>query len=240
MMSKRRVIDLASTKKKDNMALHDYNTPANTQVTVPGGPIGTIRNYLWAATARDRQDTVYQAARSTDRVYWKGISETLSLTCTTSQSWKWRRIVFENKGYRPENTYTELSNGNYRRTWNPTIPTGLADKLFEGKQATDWTSVMTAKPDSDWAKIHYDKTRVLKSGNDAAHEHPFKMYLPIEKMMVYDEDENGGAIESQYWATTGIKGMGDLYIADYFECIEGASTDTLSIRSATTVYWHEK
>lgn len=239
-MTKRRVLDVTSVKKRDNMALYDYNTPANTAISVPGGPVGSIRSYLWAATARDRQDSFYQANRTSKNVYWKGIKETITFTCTTAVSWKWRRIVFSVKGYKPENSYTELSNGNYRRTWNPTVDATLPTKLFQGTSGVDFTSVTTANVDTDWCKLLYDKTRIFRSGNQSPHEHMAKIYIPLEATMNYDEDENGGMMDSTYWASPGIKGMGDVFILDYFECIQGASTDIMQIRSQTTAYWHEK
>jgi len=243
MTSKKRILNIASTKKRDNMPFHNPSVPTAGSLSIDGRPQGSQSVFLFCATAREKNinGAHIPAERSSSIVYWRGISELVSLTVATGVSWKWRRLVFSAKGLREDSASVELSNG-WNRPWTPFADAITLARLFQGAQGTDFSSYLLAKPNRDLMTIHYDKTRTIRSGNASPHEHQFRQWLPLNKTMFYDDDEAGVAPPgvSNRWSAIGTKGLGDVYFLDMFDCVDGAAADKLTIRSHTTAYWHEK
>lgn len=223
------------------MRLFDPNNPTLNFFAMPRG----LNTYLWSPTARLKDagtGTFYETARTKSTVYWKGVNERLEMSPTNGVSWKWRRLVIEMKSYRPGIAYEETSAG-YVRKWArlPDVDaTALAGLVFDGTNELDYNTFFLGKTDSNRVKVHYDKTRVLSTGNQASYIKTYKQWMPLEKNMIYDEDEVGNIESNQPWAATGMKGMGDIFIWDIFTDIGAGVADTLTLRNSSTVYWHEK
>jgi len=249
-MTTRKVLTIASTKKRDNMALLD---PGNSTLNFTTYNAGSSTSYVFCPTYRTRGLGVNtEALRESDTIYRKGYREVVTLSPNKGTTWKWRRIVFETRGFRPITTNVSvLTSSGWRRLWQA-FPTAERDalwaSLFEGGNP-DWSTNFTAKVDTNMVKLHSDKIRYLRSGNDSAHEHRFRCYYPFEKNMTYVGDEDGLDIKSDAstgYAAPGMKGMGDVFIIDMFTDIggtppsPGVTGDFLSIRIDATDYWHEK
>lgn len=240
-MTQRRVLDVTSTKKRDEMPILDPANPTNAFLTIAGGPITQTLIYAFCPTARDMTDSDAPSVRTKKEVYWKGFSETLSFTIATGVSWKWRRIVVETKFWRLNDSYAETSSGDMRRIFRPFNEEATWGLIFKGATSADWNSTMMAHVDTQRCKLISDTTRVMRSGNASPHEHYYKLYYPFERRMIYDDDENGGTVSpNTYFSAPTPFGMGDVYIFDFFQCIAGATGDALNIRSQSTAYWHEK
>lgn len=223
------------------MVILDPDNPTLPYLQIAGGATGAHKIYAFCPTARDYSDSEVPSLRSSREVYWKGFAETLNFTIATGVSWKWRRVVVETKFWRLNTTYSEQSSGDMRRVFRPFNETDTWALIFKGTDGSDWSSVMNAHVDTQRVRLIEDKTRVMRSGNASPHEHVYKLYYPFEKRMVYDDDENGGAVPTNsYFSAPTPYGMGDVYIFDFFMCIAGVSTDAMQVRTQATAYWHEK
>lgn len=243
-MTIRRVIDAASTKKRDASWIYDPLNPTASSVLVPSTAIGSQAVFIYSPTMRTYEQTAnVPAQRSAINCYLKGTSETISFLIASGISWKWRRIVWESKDIRIANAWSENSSGGTNRIWRPFGDTAVWGIIFKGAPGADWTSLMDAQVDRQRVTIHSDRVRTLRSGNDNAHSHHFKLYYPYNKNLYYDEDENGGGMDNANpYAAAGRYGMGNVYFMDIFECQAPASSsgDALRIEGNATTYWHEK
>nr|QXN75480.1 MAG: capsid protein [Genomoviridae sp.]QXN75482.1 MAG: capsid protein [Genomoviridae sp.]QXN75484.1 MAG: capsid protein [Genomoviridae sp.]QXN75486.1 MAG: capsid protein [Genomoviridae sp.] len=237
-MSKRRILDLTTTKKKDNKRMYDPANVTNNFFSMPRG--GT--SYLYCPTAMGRENNNVASVRNNSTVYMKGLSEKMELSPTNGKTWKWRRIVFSTKGFRPASSYIATTDG-YLRLWRAMAPADefvLADRVFQGLATTDFGTYFTGKVDTNRVKLHMDKTTVLGSGNQNAYLRSYNHWIPMEKNFRYDEDENGDEYSSSPWSAEGNYNLGDVFIWDIFTDVGADTADTLTVRSGTTLYWHEK
>jgi hypothetical protein len=113
--------------------------------------------------------------------------------------------------------------------------------VFKGDSIKDWSSAINAQTDPLRVTVKYDKTRTLRSGNDAGTFRTYKLWHRMRKNLVYDEDEVGDQVTSTALSVESKAGMGDYYIMDIFQPLLGSTNqDQLAIRSETQLYWHEK
>jgi len=235
---------------------------ADVPAVVTGGQgVNTAAAFLWCATARDnttsnsnnRGTTFDQATRTSTTPYMVGLKEAIEIQVSTGMPWQWRRICFTVKGslgITQTTSFalsTETSNG-YVRVLNqlnggPGSLDGyiLYERLFRGQNTVDWNDVMTAKVDTSRVTLKYDKTCSLASGNEDGFIRKYNRWHGMNKTLVYNDDELGGVENPQSFSSTGKAGMGDYYVLDLFRARTGStSTDQLSFRPESTLYWHEK
>jgi hypothetical protein len=220
-----------------------------------GGAVmkGNVRNLiLFSPNFRDKSssDPNSKATRETDTIYARGFKERATLISNSPASWRWRRIVFACKGLNQllgaGATGLETSNGyvrlvpDYASASATTSRNNLEAILFRGNSLTDWINQITAKVDTQRVTLLSDKTRTLNSGNALGKYFKHSQWYPINKNIVYSNDENGEVENSSSVSTTAKPGMGDVFIADYFECSTNQATDTLFFEPECTFYWHEK
>jgi len=122
----------------------------------------------------------------------------------------------------------------------PTI-SAQQEILFKGRANVDWNDTILAPVDTTRVSVMYDKTFTLKSGNAYGALLERKLWHPMNKNIVYDDDENGSTEASSYYSTASKAGMGDVFVIDQFYPGAGASsTDLLQFSTNSTLYWHEK
>lgn len=239
-----------------------YRAPAGGSLQVAGNSNAAC---LWLATGRNLQrdgglNTITDlAARTSQTCYMRGLSEKLRIQTNSSVPWLHRRICFTIKGDAFVNTYTgdstllttpynDLSGVGMRRLWQnlsvvtaPGLYAALIGTIFRGASDKDWTDVFTAPIDSSRITLKYDKTRTYSSGNQAGFVKRINMWHPMNKNLVYDDDENGETNTSSYRSVDGKAGMGDYYVLDFFA--PGGTRDAadiLQVSTDSTLYWHEK
>lgn len=227
---------------------------------------GRTNMILWSPTARDLTDangiansTVYESARTSSTVYQRLLSEKIRLTTSDSIPWIWRRIVVSTKAEewrrlipleattgKNASPYIETSNGMGRllQQWDTYAGSTatqnlLLSDLFRGTQGKDWTDPMIAPIDTLVMTKHYDKTTVIRSGNDSGTVKMTRRTHTINRTFRYDEDENGQFQDSAYWSAPG-KGMGDVFILDFFSNLIGGTSSLLKFDTTATMYWHER
>lgn len=239
-MTKRRVLNIASTKKRDNMISWD-RTGTNNGFGAPSLEIGTTR-FLFCATAREQVGLDLPSQRNSSTVFIKGYRENMTFITNNNNSWRWRRIMFRIKGFVANDSFLVTSAG-YVRVWYPLTGTNMdvfEELIFEGTKNVDYQDPFAAKVDSTRVTVVSDKYRILASGNSASYIKHYPSYTPIEKNLVYDDDEDGDDLVSAPYSVNSKAGMGDLFIYDIFQDIGGVSPTSVNIRSSSTLYWHEK
>lgn len=261
-MTRRKIVDITSTKKKDNMICSTNVTPGNDDGTAlydrrPAQLYGG-RMYImpWICTGRTAEGAApLQAARTRTEVYWRGVKERIQIQTNNGTPWQWRRICFTCK--RPDLRNLQNSTFSWARSlgsaqgWtrvvndvvllNPTIAESLIDLMFDGTQNLDWDDYFTAKSDREQVTVMYDKTFIINPGNESGVMKNYSLWHGMNKNMQYDDDENGGTMNFSPFSTTAKRGMGDYYIVDFIESGSGGDTeDRLTFHPNAVAYWHEK
>lgn len=211
----------------------------------------------------DIGDVAESAQRTATTCYMKGFSEKIRIQTSTGIPWFWRRIVFKAKrptiynSFQPSDTPIQTNNGNpsfidtnngmERLFFNLVINnsantiSAIYSQLFKGQAGKDWRDVLSAPVDTARVDLMSDKSRTITSGNQAGTVRDFNVYYPMNKNLVYDDDESGDTETTTYTSVQDKKGMGDCYILDLIYGGTGSSTaDLLQLESTSTLYWHEK
>lgn len=263
-MSKKRILNITSRKKRDTM-LPWSNVTASSQsgsttyLTVPaqivGGP-SALPMFIWSPTARDLNrnsgtgSVIDMASRSASLCFMRGIKESIEVQVTTGVPWQWRRIVFTAKGIQDliPNTssfqpYHETTSGMMRSINQPPTATrnNIETLIFKGAQNVDWNDAIAAPVDTSRVSIRYDQTITIASGNDDGVIRKYNRWHGFNKNLRYDDDETGDGMATNNWSVTGKQGMGDVYIVDYFRPRVGStSDDVLYFGPNASLYWHER
>lgn len=269
-MTKRRILNMTSTKKRDTMLCYTNSTGANqtggtaydvTAAVINGGLADTrVACFVWCATARDNTTSsaggqgnkFTSATRTVTAPYMVGLKESIEIQCNTGMPWQWRRICFTYKGPILTNTTSfatasETSNGWVRvvnqLAGNPGLDPQYSFfvKLFKGQNTTDWVDPMIAKTDNTRVTVKYDQTVQLASGNEDGFIRKYNRWHPMKRTLVYDDDEYGGGEIPGAYSSEGKAGMGDYYVVDLIRARQGSSgSDQLTFRPEATLYWHER
>lgn len=230
-------------------------------IVTGGQTVNGAAVFLWCATARDNtitnanvRGTRFElATRTSTTPFMIGLKEAIEIQVSTGMPWQWRRICFTHKGSLglTQDTGTSLAmetSAGWTRVLNQiTGDPGsgqqyiLFEQLFKGQNTQDWNDVMTAKVDNTRVTLKYDATCSLASGNEDGFIRKYNRWHTMRKTLVYDDDELGGSVNAKSYSTQGKPGMGDYYVIDMFRARTGATTsDQLSFRPESTLYWHEK
>lgn len=248
-MTKRRILNVTSTKKQDNMLpyvqLGDGTGQAIGPTTVPSAGGGA---YIFSPSARTFDNTGNTPmARNSQTTYVRGFKEKISMRMSDGAGWRWRRIVFAAKGLGTANTgrpYLDTSSGYARvmtRISGSTFYDNLVAILFKGTYNVDWSNPYTAKVDTQRVTLLSDKSRTIGNGNTSPRYLKHQQWYPINKNIVYGDEEAGGLVTGNLYSTTSKAGIGDIYVLDFFDCAEGtANAHTLIVDPECTYYWHEK
>jgi len=209
---------------------------------------------------------VQEAMRTSPTCYMRGLSEHLRIQTNSPAPWIWRRICFKTKDDRfiasdpgdtasgpqryvsfYENTvvgytrqfYQLSGNGGTNRT--TATYNNILDVLFKGAQGIDFVDFTLAHVDTRRVDLAYDKVTKLASGNDSGVLREFKRWHPMNKNLVYDDDEQGEIEVSSAYSVNDKRGMGNYMVMDIFAPGLGATdNDKLAISSNASLYWHEK
>lgn len=219
---------------------------------------GNITTMLvWCPTARDRTnggDTNARNLRTSDVCFMRGLKEKVNVvnfqdsTAGQAANWKWRRVCFTAKGlWQALGTSAiaqETSNGWVRFLADQgaaTFGSVLRDIMFKGVQDTDWNDIMNAPLDNGRITVKYDVTRTLNTGSGAKKFWNYNIWHPMNKNLVYDNDEAGGSEDNLHvYSTLSKNGMGDYLVVDILQCAQNNANDQLMFSPEATLYWHEK
>ncbi|ASB32514.1 putative coat protein [Bemisia-associated genomovirus AdO] len=214
-MSNKRILNLTARKKRDTMQSFTNLSAAGGTATFAAQPAFLYggRTYIlpWIATARDLSSNVnapntiaQESARTATVCYMRGLKERIQIQTSSGIPWQWRRICFTVKGNDlligvngdgDRQPLKETTFGFMRNVvdWNDkasaAIP--LTEALFKGQRNTDWRSLLNAPVDTRRVTLKYDKTRIISSGNSNGVLRNFNLWHPMNKNLVYGDDEGG-------------------------------------------------
>lgn len=164
--------------------------------------------------------------------------------------WSWRRICYTLKGDRILNGDIDPSSSQYfRLTSNGMVrlvhqepSSRTIETVFQGQQGQDWENAMNAKVDTRNISVMYDRIRTIQSGNESGVSRHYNLWHPMNKNIVYEDEEAGDSMFTSAVSTESRAGMGDYYVTDFFEPNRGgvAGDDDLEFQPHATFYWHEK
>ncbi len=185
-MTNKRILNISSTKKRDNMQQITNIDPGSI---VPGGLglrealLNGSNIYLipWIPTARpaigsDKQggQPIEEAVRTATTCYMRGVKENISIRTADGAPWKWRRICFRMKGdgiyrYASAGARTDyLSTGadgegklgslRPATNWLQDVKQAnyIQNTIFAGTNGIDWTDPFIATVDTNQVSIAYD------------------------------------------------------------------------------------
>lgn len=233
---------------------------------VADGEDSTQSFYIWGATLRsnlsgtgtDNKGYVEdEATRTASNCYIRGLRERITIETHGAAAWKWRRIVFATFGsdlFRDDALNVHLpwtfgTNGvsrlvadmNTGDTATNTIRDKILSALFRGVEGVDWYSTLTAPTDKRRLKILSDRVRTINSGNNFGCMRDFRIWLPINKYILYDDDQQGGRQVMNVQSALDTKSLGDVYVLDIFEPTKQSSDqDWLDFLPEARLYWHER
>ena len=270
-MSKKTILNVTSRKKQDNMLSFSNTDGAGASKTVGAGSFfangstgyamsvycPTARSFITAGSTGSIVDV---ADRNAMTCYMRGYAENLRIQTSSPLPWLWRRICFTTKGGTFQNSaqgdtapvqtvlpYSDTSIGMARKWFNlqvnntPLTVAAYNGVIFKGAFSYDWNDVITAKVDPSRITVKSDVTRRITTGNNSGHFSERKLWYPMNKNLVYDDDEQGAAEIPAYTSTPSKAGMGDYYIVDYLvPGVGGTSSDVINLNCTATLYWHEK
>lgn len=261
-MSKKRLLNITSRKKRDTMVLQtnvSTGTPVGSN-TYNRGPAPITGNaiYIWCATARDLTElsgapnqVINESARNSTTCYMRGLKEKITFSSNDATPWLWRRIVIfsKNPNYRSSTTgsgttfspYIENSAGYARVVNQPFQGAAYDDGLWKGQINVDWDDFMTAPVDTRRNDVAYDKTITISSGAQLGTYRSYNRWHAINKNLTYDDDEAGQTMQYSHFSTMDKRGCGDMYVIDVFKPGAGAQAGSiLYFKPEATLYWHEK
>lgn len=227
------------------------------------GPNPAQYPMVWCATARNYEPTTAggiatvgnQSTRTSQTCYMRGLKENIEIQVADGIPWQWRRICF---AYR--NLTTVLPNSTtagsafqsrakftsgYARVMNLIPTAALVDVfesiIFKGAKDQDWKDPMIAPLDRLRIDVKSDRTITIASGNDDGVIRKYSRWYPMNKNLVYGDDEFGGGFVQEEYSVSDRRGMGDYYICDYFAPRAGSATSNrLRVSMNSTLYWHER
>lgn len=257
--SRRRVLNIATIKKHDNMLPNVLTADGSRS----SGPITTREGFasIFMPTARKLgHDAAGESTRERQVTFSVGYKERIQVDILAGGVWKWRRLVFTFKGPR---LYESGGDTKWNLPWfNKAVnfegcdmvrliaqPTedqhqAIRQIVWDGTEGLDWSSEFTAKPDTSRITPLYDRIFTFNPRNETGFSRTFRFWHPTRKNLVYDDDEEGGAPNApgSYVSVDGKPGMGDLYVYDIVYLavpdLNGAAAMTWSPEG--TYYWHER
>lgn len=262
-MSRRRILNIASQKKIDNMLPASVSTggtitPGTFVATAGSTPVyclfsPTQRNMAPAGITGGFTYYNSNSLRTSTTTYAKGYREKINIIYDNLSSWSWRRVVFSFKAdptlgpgspFNISSVAGTTNNLGYQtaRQLNALTTTSVSaiqDMLFRGNFNVDWLSSVTAPLDHTRVKVHSDTIKSLQSPSGTVNSYNTTRYYPLNRTLTYVDDERGVGEQPFYWASSDPKSMGDLYVLDIF--LSASTTGgQLNFSPEGTYYWHER
>lgn len=270
-MSKKSILNLTSRKKKNTMLSWSNSNPSSgVSAATVAQPITANGNTgyrgVWIATAQDLTDqtgvlgrVAEEAVRTATSCFMRGVSEHIRVQTSSPVPWFWRRICFTYKGPdlntlssldTPTSTsfqYLDTTAGMQRLGFNQNIA-NMSNTInnhdaiiFRGAKGLDWNDPIIAPVDNTRVSLKFDKTWILRSGNQSGTVREMKLWHGMNKTLMYGDDESGDAESTSYQSVASKVGMGDYYIMDLLYPGAGATaSDLVQLSPNSTLYWHEK
>jgi len=266
-MTRKRILDITTTKKRDQMMSYSNARGPNGTTPEPANSGGTdsgsvnliaapalIRGnggvyfFPWIATARNINPTVdLPTSRNRETVYMRGLKERIRVETNSGASFRWRRIAFTQKGsllWASTNggalwdiNRPDIGAGRNVSLISATARTVFDRTLFKGTFGKDYRNYMDAIVDRQTVNVKMDKIFNIRSGNGSGVCKTYNIWHPMNSNLVYDDDESGDGIIGNLLSTNSKQGMGDYYIVDIIQGVSAATADDIMVFDPTATLY---
>lgn len=255
-MSSRRVRDIASRKKYDTI----FGATQNDVQSLGRVNLFSGTNYfMWCPTWRQRRTgSTDEHVRANQDVYMRGVKDRIMVSATFSLIhrrvcfWSHRRIddarpfVMENPDVIDAPSYQRR---NLLHLY-PNLDEEIFEYLFKGTLGFDYSenSRWDTPLDNKRVKVVYDKQYTITPNYAAPDGAQFgktltrKLWHPINRKILYDDDEEGADVNGSGWSAQTPESLGNYYVFDIFstgQAVEGSTDQVGSFMPESTTYWHE-
>lgn len=255
-MTSRRVRDIASRKKYDTI----FGATSNDVQSTGQANIFAGTNYfMWCPTWRQRRTaSTDEHVRANQEVFMRGIKDRIMVSATFSLIhrrvcfWSHRRIddarpfVFDNPDVIDAPSYQRRN----LVALYPNLDEEIFEYLFKGTVGFDYSenSRWDTPLDNKRVKVVYDKQYTITPNYAAPDGAQFgktltrKLWHPINRKVLYDDDEEGADVNGSGWSAQTPESLGNYYVLDIFstgQYIEGSTDQVGTYMPESTTYWHE-
>jgi len=255
-MTSRRVRDIASRKKYDTI----FGATSNDVQSTGQANIFAGTNYfMWCPTWRQRRTaSTDEHVRANQEVFMRGIKDRIMVSATFSLIhrrvcfWSHRRIddarpfVFDNPDVIDAPSYQRRN----LVALYPNLDEEIFEYLFKGTVGFDYSenSRWDTPLDNKRVKVVYDKQYTITPNYAAPDGAQFgktltrKLWHPINRKVLYDDDEEGADVNGSGWSAQTPESLGNYYVLDIFstgQSIEGSNDQVGTYMPESTTYWHE-
>lgn len=255
-MTSRRVRDIASRKKYDTI----FGATSNDVQSTGQANIFAGTNYfMWCPTwCQRRTASTDEHVRANQEVFMRGIKDRIMVSATFSLIhrrvcfWSHRRIddarpfVFDNPDVIDAPSYQRRN----LVALYPNLDEEIFEYLFKGTVGFDYSenSRWDTPLDNKRVKVVYDKQYTITPNYAAPDGAQFgktltrKLWHPINRKVLYDDDEEGADVNGSGWSAQTPESLGNYYVLDIFstgQYIEGSNDQVGTYMPESTTYWHE-
>lgn len=255
-MTSRRVRDIASRKKYDTIFGATEN---DVQATGQANIFAGTNYFMWCPTWRQRRTaSTDEHVRANQEVFMRGIKDRIMVSATFSLIhrrvcfWSHRRIddarpfVFDNPDVIDAPSYQRRN----LVALYPNLDEEIFEYLFKGTVGFDYSenSRWDTPLDNKRVKVVYDKQYTITPNYAAPDGAQFgktltrKLWHPINRKVLYDDDEEGADVNGSGWSAQTPESLGNYYVLDIFstgQYIEGSTDQVGTYMPESTTYWHE-
>lgn len=255
-MTSRRVRDIASRKKYDTIFGATIN---DVQSTGQANIFAGTNYFMWCPTWRQRRTaSTDEHVRANQEVFMRGIKDRIMVSATFSLIhrrvcfWSHRRIddarpfVFDNPDVIDAPSYQRRN----LVALYPNLDEEIFEYLFKGTVGFDYSenSRWDTPLDNKRVKVVYDKQYTITPNYAAPDGAQFgktltrKLWHPINRKVLYDDDEEGADVNGSGWSAQTPESLGNYYVLDIFstgQYIEGSNDQVGTYMPESTTYWHE-
>ncbi|WGD01124.1 MAG: capsid protein [Genomoviridae sp.] len=255
-MTSRRVRDIASRKKYDTIFGATTN---DVQSTGQANIFAGTNYFMWCPTWRQRRTaSTDEHVRANQEVFMRGIKDRIMVSATFSLIhrrvcfWSHRRIddarpfVFDNPDVIDAPSYQRRN----LVALYPNLDEEIFEYLFKGTVGFDYSenSRWDTPLDNKRVKVVYDKQYTITPNYAAPDGAQFgktltrKLWHPINRKVLYDDDEEGADVNGSGWSAQTPESLGNYYVLDIFstgQYIEGSNDQVGTYMPESTTYWHE-
>lgn len=255
-MTSRRVRDIASRKKYDTIFGATTN---DVQSTGQANIFAGTNYFMWCPTWRQRRTaSTDEHVRANQEVFMRGIKDRIMVSATFSLIhrrvcfWSHRRIddarpfVFDNPDVIDAPSYQRRN----LVALYPNLDEEIFEYLFKGTVGFDYSenSRWDTPLDNKRVKVVYDKQYNITPNYAAPDGAQFgktltrKLWHPINRKVLYDDDEEGADVNGSGWSAQTPESLGNFYVLDIFstgQYIEGSTDQVGTYMPESTTYWHE-
>lgn len=255
-MTSRRVRDIASRKKYDTIFGATTN---DVQSTGQANIFAGTNYFMWCPTWRQRRTaSTDEHVRANQEVFMRGIKDRIMVSATFSLIhrrvcfWSHRRIddarpfVFDNPDVIDAPSYQRRN----LVALYPNLDEEIFEYLFKGTVGFDYSenSRWDTPLDNKRVKVVYDKQYTITPNYAAPDGAQFgktltrKLWHPINRKVLYDDDEEGADVNGSGWSAQTPESLGNYYVLDIFstgQYIEGSTDQVGTYMPESTTYWHE-